>query len=381
MRIGIITGEYPPMQGGVGAFSQILGQTLYDMGHTVRIFSSTEATSQNQDIPVEHTCGWGLKGLRNIRNWAEAEKLDVVNLQFQTAAYQMSPWIHFLPGYLRNTVPTVTTFHDLRVPYLFPKAGILREWIVMHLARHSAGAIVTNHEDYLRIAHLPDGALIPIGSNIIMNGDQHCDGINWRQRAKAGENDLLLAYFGFINHSKGVDTLFEAIAELHSRDIPVRLVMIGGRTGSSDPSNIAYSRQIEELAQKLQIESLICWTDYVADHEVACFLKSANLVVLPFRDGASYRRGTLMAAIHQGCTIVTTQPRVRIPEFSPATMMMVSANDPIALANAIEQLYQQPDICHQMRAKTIQLQDQFSWHTIAVDTLHLFEQISRKHNA
>ena len=44
-------------------------------------------------------------------------------------------------------VPVVVTFHDLRVPYLFPKAGRLRPAAVTHLARAAAGVIATDPAD------------------------------------------------------------------------------------------------------------------------------------------------------------------------------------------------------------------------------------------
>ena len=59
-----------------------------------------------------------------------------MNIQYQTAAYGMSPFIHFLPDALRP-IPVVTTFHDLRFPYLFPKAGR-----AARLDRHAARARV-----------------------------------------------------------------------------------------------------------------------------------------------------------------------------------------------------------------------------------------------
>ena len=40
---------------------------------------------------------WGISTQYAIKQWAENHQLDVINLQFQTAAFDMSPWIHFLP--------------------------------------------------------------------------------------------------------------------------------------------------------------------------------------------------------------------------------------------------------------------------------------------
>ena len=39
MRIGLITGEYPPMQGGVGDFTQELGKGLAALGHDVHVIT------------------------------------------------------------------------------------------------------------------------------------------------------------------------------------------------------------------------------------------------------------------------------------------------------------------------------------------------------
>ena len=43
MKIGLVTGEYPPMEGGVGAFTQELGQALAALGHENHIITGKAA--------------------------------------------------------------------------------------------------------------------------------------------------------------------------------------------------------------------------------------------------------------------------------------------------------------------------------------------------
>ena len=43
MRIGLVTGEFPPMEGGVGAFTEQLARALATMGHEIHIITSTRA--------------------------------------------------------------------------------------------------------------------------------------------------------------------------------------------------------------------------------------------------------------------------------------------------------------------------------------------------
>ena len=80
------------------------------------------------------------------------------------------------------------TFHDLRVPYLFPKAGKLRDWITRFFARSCTAVIATNDEDYARLATwgLKLVTTIPIGSNISTTAPADFDRTAWRARSEVG---------------------------------------------------------------------------------------------------------------------------------------------------------------------------------------------------
>src|SRR6266513_2376134 len=45
MRVGLVTGEYPPMQGGVGDFTRQLGQALAGLGVETHVITSRRAAS------------------------------------------------------------------------------------------------------------------------------------------------------------------------------------------------------------------------------------------------------------------------------------------------------------------------------------------------
>lgn len=383
MRIGIITGEYPPMQGGVGAYTRIMAEHYADLGHTVHVFAGYQAEEPRADITLDATTRrWNYGALRRIRQWADDNALDVVNLQFETAAYQMSGWVHLIPRLFRD-VPVITTFHDLLVPYLFPKAGRLRDWAVMYLARGSSGVIATNHEDHARLSHLPHHALIPIGSNIPDAIPPDYDREAWRRRAGAADGDFLVAHFGFMNRSKGVDILVEDVASLINAEYPVKLVMIGGRTGDSDGANAAYADEIDSLIAELGIGDYVVWTGYVDSAAVSAYLRACDAVALPFADGASYRRGSLMAAIQHGCAIVTTKPRVEIPAFVDGENMLMAQYELISdstppflhVSPGILQLYRDDALRERIQRGARELAAHFRWERIVADTLDFFQQV------
>src|SRR5207249_160970 len=152
-RLLLITGEFPPAQGGVGDYTCRLGVALQGKGVCVRVLTRGQGSGvrgqgkskiQNpkSKIPLlapRITISATLRALRGTRS-------QIAHIQYQTGAYEMRPTVNLLPLILRRRWggPTVVTFHDLRVPYLFPKAGPVREWANRLLARTADVAIATN---------------------------------------------------------------------------------------------------------------------------------------------------------------------------------------------------------------------------------------------
>jgi glycosyltransferase involved in cell wall biosynthesis len=382
MRIGQITGEYPPMQGGVGAFTQELCHALIAMGHECFVFTDHRANGEHlKNDPIQvtadaHTWGWG--SLSRVRRWAQAQKLDVVNIQYQAAAYNMAAFVHILPMRLDN-VRVVTTFHDLLVPYLFPKAGPLRYQAVLTLARSSDGVIVTNRGDYDRLTNeksIPSLRHIPIGSNIKPELAPDYDRAAWRASLGFAAEDVVVGYFGFMNASKGIETLLQGARTARSNGLKIKLLMIGGRTGTSDPTNIVYAQEIDQLIDDLNLNDHLRWTGFVDGPQVSAHLAACDLVALPYRDGVSFRRGSLMAALAHGCTIITTHPEVDTPELvGDQHVRLIAPDSPTDLAIAIEDLADNPDLCADMGSNARKLAEQFAWEKIAARTAAYFEEL------
>lgn len=362
------------MQGGVGAYTHILAEHLAAAGHTVSIATSPPALAQTSPVTVSPcVTGWNSLGtVSALRAWAHAFQPDVINLQYQTAAYAMAGLIHALPAVLGY--PFVTTFHDLRPPYLFPKAGPLRRALVMQMAKTSSGAIITNHEDAAALAALAHVRMIPIGSNITAAPPAEA-----RASARAASGTApgapLIGYFGLVNHSKGLDVLLRAVRRLIDGGLPVRLMLIGAVAGDSDPSNRAYMAQIDSLIDALALRPHITRTSYLSDDQAAAHLAAADVIALPFADGASFRRGSLLAALHQGRATVTTQPQVPVPEFMRAgALMLVPTGDDAALADGLKRVLTDAPLRASLERGALALSADFAWPNIAAATADFFAQ-------
>ncbi len=382
MRILLISGEFPPMQGGVGDYTHEMSRAFEAQGHKVWVLVPAALRRAYARDPrvlaVVQDWRWGC--WRRVRDVLRQVRPDVVNVQYQAAAYDMRvPAINLLPWWLhrqKDTPPLVTTFHDLKSPYLFPKAGPLRELVVRLLARNSDAVIVTNLEDLLAVrswfpvseGQKPRLYHIPIGSNIAVAPPPDFDRDAWRVRLGCPSDALLLGYFGFLNESKGGDTLIRALSLLvRQRMVPApHLLMIGGRVGSSDPTNRAYAAHIESLIQELKLSDHVHWTGYVPPAEVSAALLSVDVMLLPYRDGASFRRGSLHAALAHGCAIVTTVPRVPVPELLDGeNVLLVPPDDPKSLSGAVLRLYGDPDLRRRIGIGARELAGMFTWDKIA----------------
>ena len=374
MRIGFITGEYTPLRGGLADFTHILGENLIAQGHKVFILSDNRTQTQNDNLPVTNTINkWRPPALPIIRQWVDDNTLDVVNLQYQTAAFNMSPFIHFLPDVLN--IPFVTTFHDLRVPYLFPKAGFLRDWIVTHLASTSSGAIVTNAADYEQLKTLDNLELIRLGSNIALQLPEDYDRQQTRQSEGIADDVFLLGFFGLMNKTKGLDTLLDALRQVISEGVKAKLLIIGGDTGTADPTNAAYQQEIQRKIIDLSLGEHIMRTGYIRNADVSGYSKACDAIVLPFRDGVSYRRSSLMTMINHELPIITTTPQIPDKGLDDEYFLLVEPDNADALARAIHTLYQSPDTRQQLEQQVSQLKTEFAWDTIAQQTASFFGHV------
>jgi glycosyltransferase involved in cell wall biosynthesis len=317
---------------------------------------------------------------------AQELELDVLDVQYQAAAYRMHPAINFVPR-RRDRPPVVVTFHDLKVPYLFPKAGPLRWRVMRMLARRADRVIVTNQEDYLRLEGEVSSArlsLIPIGSNIPPVPPPGYNRDAERARWGVGPRDLLLGYFGFLNESKGGEELVQALAILVERGVPAHLVMIGGRVGTSDPTNRAYAKRVRNLIARLSLGERVHWTGYTRPEEVSAALLATDGCVLPYRDGVSFRRGTLHACLGHGRAVVTTRPAVVLPQVRDGeNMLLVEPQDPEGIAGAVARLATDdsttpaefPGLRARLEAGAAALAAEFTWERIARQTAALFRRL------
>lgn len=380
-KVLFVTGEYPPMVGGVGRFTAELATALQAQGAQVGVLTDEQVSAYAAPDAVRilpGRRGWGWRILNEIPDLARAIGADWVHVQYQTAAYGMHPAINALPYFLRrHGLRAAWTYHDLRVPYLFPKAGArLRNWVTRLPLRSADAVVVTNQSDWETVHEQTlAGQLhrIPIGNDIQSRQFSTAERNQRRAARGYGSEQLVLGYFGFLNASKGGLTLVETLAALAREGRDVRLLMIGERVGASDKTNFSYLQRVEAAISEHGLDGSVQWTGHQPDEEVAADFHAIDVLVMPYEDGMSLRRSTLTAALANGCAIVTTHPQAPTPELSGGSdLLLVPPRDPAATAAAVGRIASDPQLAESLRANARKAARQFSWDVIAARHLEMY---------
>ena len=378
-KVLFVTGEYPPMVGGVGRFTAELASALQTQGAQVSVLTDEQVTAESVAVRVlPGRRSWGWRILSDIPACARAIGAEWVHTQFQTAAYGMHPAINVLPYFLRrHGLRAAWTYHDLRVPYLFPKAGArVRNWVTRLPLRAADAVVVTNQSDWESVqGQVQRGQLhrIPIGSDIESRRFTAEERYQRRAARGYGGEQLVLGYFGFLNASKGGLTLVETLAALAADGRDVHLLMIGERVGASDETNFAYLQRVEAAVADHGLDGRVQWTGHQSDAEVAADFNAIDVLVMPYEDGMSMRRSTLTAALANGCAIVTTHPQAPTPELMADTdLLLVPPRDPAGTAAAVRRIAADSRLAEKLRVNARKAARQFSWEVIAARHLEMY---------
>jgi glycosyltransferase involved in cell wall biosynthesis len=286
-----VTGEYPPSPGGIGDYTANLRLALAGAGVRSRVLTS----GRPSEAGIDALRGWHWSLLRRVPRLVEEHGIEVVHIQYQAGAFAMHPAVNLLPVRLRRRdIPVVTTFHDLRPPYLFPKAGRARSALMLRMARWSRTAIVTNPADQRVLERAGIAARrIPIGPNL---PPPH--------RVPVADTGMV-AFFGFPARSKGIEELVRALGAIDAFRRP-ELVLVGAQGTPSANNDILAAADIDWLAESHGVA--VRRTGYLGASETTSVLAGAGAIVLPFRAGASQRSGSLLAALQTGRPVVSTMP-------------------------------------------------------------------------
>jgi glycosyltransferase involved in cell wall biosynthesis len=312
MKVAMVTGSYPPQPCGVGDYTERLVHELKATGVEVDVVT-TRAKQARSAIEIKYELtDWKLRTWKDAACWIAKQRYDIIHMQYPAKFYGYLADLAFLTSTLRQCVggtPIVVTLHEFQVTH------VLRKLTSGAIAQY-ADAVVLTAESERRLfgrflwwmkakTHLIRLAIVI--PTIPMTGDEKR---MLRRKYSFGDDDVVIAYFGFLHPNKGIERLIESFAIVHHEGTPVRLLMLC----LFDPVLYKYHAKVRDLVKRLNIENAVTWSGFLSPEDVSRHLSIADIGLLPYEDGVSSRRLSFMTLLSHGLPTVTTVGRTSLEE-------------------------------------------------------------------
>jgi glycosyltransferase involved in cell wall biosynthesis len=376
LRVCLVCPSYPPqdLTCGVGDYTRCLAEELARQGVGVTVLASDRYRGETGGAVEVRPIITG----RSLRQgWRIAGELagrpgHIFHLQYAPDLYGERFAVAWWPLLIRlraKQCPTVVTCHALTGRSPFSKlsaAGLLAsvDWVIS--ANEEVSAMIRRRMPFAGrwCSEIPIGSNIPVARSAGGRGE--------RSRFRLPETGPLAVHFGMVYPGKGLETLFEAMAQLHAKGRAVHLA-IAGDTRAGDQR---YRRSLDALAQKLGIGGAVTWTGRLADDEVSRLLGATDLYVVPYDEGVSVRRGSLIAGLAHGLPVISTKPPVQSAYLEDGRdLVLVPPRDSSALAEAMEALLAHPEKAGRLGRAARAAAARFSWGQIARDTRAVYARL------
>lgn len=374
-RILFVTGEYPPRIGGVGDHVVRLAEGLRAQG--VTCFVATESRTVDQpDAGLHAVAGrYPLQAVLRTLQIVRRVRPDVVHVHYQAGAFARPGELLLLAWLLKRLGRThrlVVTFHDILQPYLFPKAGRLRERVVRGLARSAHTAIYVDELDRRRaVAHgygEANSRWIPAGPTIEPSSDTGNRSAA-RERLGLDATDFIIGFFGFRQASKGVGVLADALRRPELSGPRSLLALIGAASPTTDSRRSEPPVPASTFAGVRLVDAGEQPSDRISQWLIAC-----DVIALPFLDGLSARRGSFMNAVAHGVPVVSTPPpSMGLVDVGADEAAFAPSGDAAALAVELAAIRDNPARGQQLVRGSRAIASRHTWSAIAHRTLAAYD--------
>jgi glycosyltransferase involved in cell wall biosynthesis len=316
-------GEEKPNHCGVRDYSVRLADALAGIGITAIVSASPS---------------WGTRASLSFFRHLRQMNYDIVHIQYPSIGFKWSLWPH-CAGCLTSYKKSLVTIHEYSgLPSL--------QRFSIHLFRWTAAQILFTTEFEAAMFGKTLGKrgtpqqIVPIGSNVPKYSTDLA-------------RDLNVIYFGQIRPNRGIEE-FIALARLSfGLSRPFGFLVVG-----------SVPRKHSEYYQMIRTEapSRVQWLIDLESDDVAKVMASSLAAYLPFPDGASFRRGSMLAAMMNGLPVITRSGAATAPDLLDSVMIATQPGEALA---QLESLCTRREYGRAKASHAQTLVRGFSWEEIA----------------
>lgn len=321
---------------GVADYTERLAAAMSEIGASVRL---------------EMIDRWSFSSIRALRR-RYSEPCTVFHMQYPSLKLGRSIAPGLLPFLLPNSF---VTLHE------FGLFNMLRKLIFAFPGLLSRRVIFSNETEkrlFQRYFPFSQGRLtvLPIGNNIPRNSAL------LTERSKDR-----LAYFGQISRNKGIEFFIDTVSRLRALGSLIEVDMIGAMV-EPDPD---FVDMVEQASASHGIRLRL----NLSPADVSAALSTATLALLPFPDGVSNKRGSALACLDHGLSVLTTHSEKTPAWLSAVTHGVATSEEAAALLGRIVAGDVARTRSPEILFRELQARD---WHQIAHEHLTLYAAALRR---
>jgi glycosyltransferase involved in cell wall biosynthesis len=312
---------------GVRDYAVRLAEALCDAGVAARVVAPPR---------------WRLRDAVTFLRAQRGQQLDVIHLQYPSIGHRhsMLPHLLGLAGAARRCV--VTLHEHSALPFIQRAAD--------QLFRLTADQLIFTTDYEARAFGAASRApIIPVGSSV-------------PPYPGVPDRDDTVLYFGQIRPGKGIEDFLALATFAEASGVPARFVILG----STPPRWTDYGNGL-----RAQMRPNVAWVDNAPFTGVAESMATSMAAYLPFPDGASLRRSSLIAALSNGLPVIAP--------FGAGTTeslraVLLRADTPEAALSQLRALRANSSLTRQCYTTGTALARQFGWESIAEHHLALYRR-------
>ncbi|MFP5225602.1 MAG: glycosyltransferase family 4 protein, partial [Actinomycetota bacterium] len=308
-------------------------------------------------------------------NLAVSERTTKLLLDTPVDVLHAHDWlVAYAAAAAKNTfdLPLVTTVHATEygrhqghLPGPMNKLIHQVEWWLTYEARRVITCSRYMADQVHEIFELPTEKQDVIPNGVDLSDFDRPDDADTFRASLVAEDERMLFFAGRLEYEKGVQTVLEALPMLEARGHKTRFFVAGVGT---------YAEQLRDQAERMGCADRVEFLDFVADDDLRRYYAAADVAVVP----SLYEPFGMVAletmAADTPCIVADTGG-LRELVVHEATGLRFTPGDAADLAQTVHNLFTDQRLRHRLTLDARRmLDDQFSWTSIAAQTVEAYER-------
>jgi glycosyltransferase involved in cell wall biosynthesis len=291
-------------------------------------------------------------------------KLDLVHIQYNLGFYNFMALKRLIDGLEKLSLKIILTPHAVQYPgsELGQLKDTLRKCHQIHVLNQYDLAYL-NKQGLTNCYHFPHGGIVfPYQSRARL-----------RSRLGFEGSTPVIATHGFLVENKGVFETLEAISQLKLQYPDVKLIALNA-VNPRNMNSAALATRFKEEITRLNLENnVIHISDFLDREEIITILGLADMLVFAYPESKETASGSIRLALAAGRPVIVSRSS-QLKDLHDICHTIID-NTPNSIASAVEQLYTDNDLSHEVLLKIQNYAAAKSWAELSSEYFALVTEL------